>query len=823
MKRGKLIVLVILIVGLLGGQFLAEAPAESTVVETPSVEVTAAPVPAPVPAPVSDPVPSTSPDPAPASSAATAPVTESTPAPTPSTESTPVATTPEPTVATTDPTSLEPGTTPGETNPTMSETDPTSPPSTESEPTNSTPSPSSENKDYTNAFGLLQDKDKKRNYLEIEQGADFDFKVVLFNLADEPLKVEKVLLGAYKDPKNSNAEPEKLYISSVPADRPKPWELKPGKDVEPAKSSTDPENGLSLDFGKFKLADDAPSPNYVGVTVTYVDKNNKGYTQYLRYSLVAKTPDATEPSEEPTNPTDPTNPTEPTQPGQKFGLELTFPASDGLYRPNERRDLSFALTNTGDLKLEITRLELLSNGQWPFGNPTGPSGVNTQLAIEAGKTAEVDLFEVQTLAEIAPGSYPLELNVSYHTSTGVSGDKAFPINIVIINSDNPTEPTETNITEPTESTTTESTETTTTTTTEPVGSTTTEPTQPTEPGTTTQPTEPEETTTTEPTDFSGGDWGGGGGDWGGGGYVGGGTGETIPNPKARLLMEGFETTPKEVKAGEAFKLKIKLRNTSTDVFLRNLKFTLSSDGNSFLPVTGSSTIFLSRIEIDSTAEIEIDFLPQANLEQRPYALTMEMVYEDQKGTELSGSETLAIPIYQEARAEIGRMEVMPQEVTVGNQVNLMFSVINKGKNKLYNVTVQAATEEQSLEIPQTFVGNIEAGTQTQVDLMATAKSPLYEPQELVVTYEDELGNVSELKSSVDKLVINEMMEEPMGEMFDPEEMPETEEPERGGLETWHYAAIAGGGVVLLGATAGIVRRHRRKKRAAMDLGLDDEL
>ena len=234
--------------------------------------------------------------------------------------------------------------------------------------------------------------------------------------------------------------------------------------------------------------------------------------------------------------------------------------------------------------------------------------------------------------------------------------------------------------------------------------------------------------------------------------------------------------------------------------------------------------FLPKIEKDSTAEIEIEFLPQANLEQRPYALTMEMSYEDQKATELSGTEILAIPVYQEARAEIGRMEIMPQEVTVGNQVNLMFSVINKGKNKLYNVTVQEAEEEQSLEVPQHFVGNIEAGSQTQVDLMATAKSPLYEPQELIVTYEDELGNVSTLKSSINKLVINEeMMEELPDDMFNPEEMPDTEEPERGSLETWHYAAIAGGGLTLIAGATSIIRRRRRNKREAMDLGLDDEL
>ena len=170
-------------------------------------------------------------------------------------------------------------------------------------------------------------------------------------------------------------------------------------------------------------------------------------------------------------------------------------------------------------------------------------------------------------------------------------------------------------------------------------------------------------------------------------------------------------------AGQVFTLKVKLRNTSTKVALRNIKLTLSSDGDAFLPESGSSTVFLPHIDVDSSATVEIEFLPQANLEQRPYAVTLQMAYEDEKGQALDASETMAIPVYQEARAEVGSIEVLPQEVTVGNQVNLMFSVINKGKNKLYNVNVEASEEGASLDIPQHYVGNIEAGSQMQVDLI----------------------------------------------------------------------------------------------------------
>ena len=67
MKQRRLIVLVLLIVGLLGGQFRAEAPAVPSAIETPSGKVTAAPL----PDPVAMPAPAPSPAPAPPTPAAT--------------------------------------------------------------------------------------------------------------------------------------------------------------------------------------------------------------------------------------------------------------------------------------------------------------------------------------------------------------------------------------------------------------------------------------------------------------------------------------------------------------------------------------------------------------------------------------------------------------------------------------------------------------------------------------------------------------------------------------------------------------------------------
>lgn len=323
MKQRRLIVLVLLIVGLLGGQFRAEAPAVPSAIETPSGKVTAAPL----PDPVATPAPAPSPAPAPPTPAATTSATVQEP-PAPSVDTTITET--NPTTGETNPSSAETDatSTPTETSSTTRNTSPSESSSTSptTEPTSASSTPT-ESKDYSNAFGLLQDKNKNRNYLEVKQGSDFEFKVALFNLKSEALQVKEVYVGAYKDPNNNAAKPEPFFLAAEPADRPKPWELKPNRAVGPVQSTSDPQTGLALDFGKFKLAEDATSPNAIGLTVIYLDPQGKPLAQHLRYNLMAKPLDPTKPSEEPTEPTkptDPTKPTEPTRPGQKAKLDFTI-------------------------------------------------------------------------------------------------------------------------------------------------------------------------------------------------------------------------------------------------------------------------------------------------------------------------------------------------------------------------------------------------------------------------------------------------------------------------------------------------------------------
>lgn len=133
---------------------------------------------------------------------------------------------------------------------------------------------------------------------------------------------------------------------------------------------------------------------------------------------MAKPLDPTKPSEEPTEPTkptDPTKPTEPTRPGQKAKLDFTITESDKLFLRKAHRNLSFTLTNSGDVKLEIYRIELLRQGTWPFQDPSGPQTFSEQILIEPGESEKIDLLDVQVMDDIDLATFQSD---SYRRGTG---------------------------------------------------------------------------------------------------------------------------------------------------------------------------------------------------------------------------------------------------------------------------------------------------------------------------------------------------------------------------------------------------------------------
>lgn len=238
----------------------------------------------------------------------------------------------------------------------------------------------------------------------------------------------------------------------------------------------------------------------------------------------------------------------------------------------------------------------------------------------------------------------------------------------------------------------------------------------------------------------------------------------------RLIVSGFTTTPETVKAGDTFTLTLHITNTSKATAVSNLTFDLqapvsgtgndnTSDTAAFLPVSGSSIIFVDSIAAGATKDISIDLESRADLSQKPYVLTVNMEYEDSEYNAYTADASVSIPIKQEARFDIGTIDVMPASIAVGSESNVMFSINNTGKTTLYNVNV--TFDSASVTGGDTFLGNIEVGATGNVDAMITGEAVTADDGKVkaIISYEDESGNVSTQEKEFELFVTEETFDD----------------------------------------------------------------
>lgn len=299
--------------------------------------------------------------------------------------------------------------------------------------------------------------------------------------------------------------------------------------------------------------------------------------------------------------------------------------------------------------------------------------------------------------------------------------------------------------------------------------------------------------------------GGAGGSTDGGAASGNGS---VP----RVIVTGFTTDPAEVRAGSNFKLTIHLKNTSK-MKVSNMLFNLSAptEGSdeqttspAFLPSSGASSIYLDSIAPNGTADISIELNAKADLLQKPYSMELSMKYEDPNATQVEGSSSISIPVKQDARFEISDFEISPQSVAVGEEANVMCSLYNLGRIKLYNV--KATFEGKNIKKSEVFIGNIESGATGSIDAMLEGKKISNGPAKVTMTlsYEDESGNISTTTKDLN-LEVTEKVDDDEAAASD---MPEETQ------KSFPVIPVVIAAVVIAVVAAVVILKKRKKKQLA---------
>lgn len=284
----------------------------------------------------------------------------------------------------------------------------------------------------------------------------------------------------------------------------------------------------------------------------------------------------------------------------------------------------------------------------------------------------------------------------------------------------------------------------------------------------------------------------------------------------RIIVTGFSTNPETVYAGDTFTLTITVQNTSNNTAVSNIQFDLkaASEGEdskntyeAFLPTSGSSTIYVPRIEKGASYDLTIEMTSRGDLTQKPYVIDVNADYEDNNSKSYKATTSVSIPIKQEARVDTGDADIMPLGISVGENANIMFDIYNMGKTTLYNVQVSFISS--TLDGGNVFIGKLDPGATGSVDATVTGVAETVDDGNIIalISYEDESGNISTLEKQINLYVYAPMMDDMMWDdtMFYDEEMPKQ------GMPWWGILLIV---LAIAGIITGIIIFIKKRKAAS---------
>ena len=309
----------------------------------------------------------------------------------------------------------------------------------------------------------------------------------------------------------------------------------------------------------------------------------------------------------------------------------------------------------------------------------------------------------------------------------------------------------------------------------------------------------------------------------------GGSGQETTGAKPRIIVTGFETEPAEIFAGDTFTLTIHVQNTAKDLAVTNVLFDMqaATEGedktntySAFLPTSGASSVYMDTIGANTAADIVIEMTAKADLAQKPYVLDVNMKYDAGVMFDLTDKASVSIPISQESRFDTSIPEVVPTDITVGGQSNVMFSIYNTGKTTLYNVQVKFLAD--SIDEASAFVGNLQSGATGNVDVMLTGIAATMDDGTITmeISYEDDAGNVTSTEKPITLYVTEEFYDDMMIEddmMMGDDMMMEEETGPKKGLIIGIVASAVVAVIVIVAVVIGLRKKQKAAKLLADDL------
>lgn len=207
----------------------------------------------------------------------------------------------------------------------------------------------------------------------------------------------------------------------------------------------------------------------------------------------------------------------------------------------------------------------------------------------------------------------------------------------------------------------------------------------------------------------------------------------------QIMVSSFSYGKKTITGGKNFTLTFTVKNLSSSIKAQNVIVKLSG-GETFVVADGTDTLSVKSIAANSSVTLTKEFNCLTSATSGVYPITANVSYEYSDGGKQQGTNelTMSVPVVQPDKVQFQSIDLADKTVTVSEESDCAFSIVNTGTTKLSNGTVKLL-DESGKELNSAFVGNIEAGSQftSNYTLPVTFDETGVKKLTLVFEYENE--------------------------------------------------------------------------------------
>ena len=290
---------------------------------------------------------------------------------------------------------------------------------------------------------------------------------------------------------------------------------------------------------------------------------------------------------------------------------------------------------------------------------------------------------------------------------------------------------------------------------------------------------------------------------------GGGGGGPSAVKKPVVVLTAGEVSANTIAGGDSFTLSLQLKNVG-ELEARNIRVLSASDGQGIYRADSLAPVFLSRLNVEESAEMAFPFASEKTVFAGRHGLTVTFSYEDKYGNLYSDTVPLQINVTQEASIGFDEMK-LPETLTSGDTFTQPVCVYNTGYAPIYNV--RCTLRMDGLIAASAFLGTLEpqqsADKAISVFVTTLPGKEKYGTTygELVVSYEDMAG-----REHTEYQQLRTTIQAPVEITDEEKEKQEKEQKEQQTLSQWWVSLLVAIAFILILLSGIVIARFTRMLR-----------